>query len=219
MRLFMCGVLLVLASGCAHNRQYFRPTERVRGQTVHGYHEAFYDLVGPRGPFGEAKVWTIGAYRSGDDSVLEVSLELHNTSAQPISVAASDVRLDPVRVGRSVLRDLRPQETGTFQVKPEGRGEMKLHFLLPKGITPGHVTSFALLWRAQNVDQSYAQKTPFREENAYYPPRDMPYPYPYYSSIYPCSPYDIHCVGSYWPYEPRHSAPAPSGRKRVDVGK
>lgn len=200
MRLALGLALIIAASGCAYNRQYFRPTERVRGQTVQGYQEAFYNLVGPRGAFGEAKVWSPGAYRHKDDSVIEVTLELHNTSGQQLAVAAQDLRLDPVRGQKGVLRNLTPAESGVFRVQSQARASVQVHFILPAGWKPGHVQSFGFAWRVTNADQAYAQATPFREEAAYYP--TPPPGYPYYSPVYPCSPYDVHCVGFYdgWPY-------------------
>lgn len=221
MRLALSLALIVATSGCAYSRQYFRPTERVRGQTVQGYQEAFYDLVGPRGAFGEAKVWSPGAYRRGDDSVVEVTLELHNTSAEELAVAAQDLRLDPVRGSHGVLRNLAPAETGVFRVPPEARASVQVHFLLPDGIMPGHVHSFGFAWRVTNAEQTYTQATPFREEVAYYAPPGYPI---YYSPVYPCSPYDIHCVGFYegWPYPaPVYGPPViierGEERRRVEV--
>src|SRR5262252_620224 len=118
MRLGLVIAVLLATSGCAHSRQYFHPTERVRGQTADGYLEAFYDLVGPRGRFGEAKVWTVGAYRRSEDNVIGVTLELHNTSNQPIDVSAKELRLDPVHASEGTLRRVPPQETGVFRVLP-----------------------------------------------------------------------------------------------------
>jgi hypothetical protein len=227
MRCLLATLLIVVTSGCAYNRQYFRPTERVRGQTLQGYQEAFYDLVGPNGAFGEAKVWSVGAYRRGDDSVVEVTLELHNTSARPIEVSAKDLLLDPVRSAKGLLRELPPAETGVFRVEPEARAMLRVHFVLPKGVLPGHVRSFGFAWRVKNVDQSYAQATPFREEVGYYGP--PPSGSLYYNSVYPCSPYDLNCVGFYgdWPYyngvgvgyygSPVIIDRTPEPRRRVDV--
>lgn len=223
MRYIACLSLFLVASGCAYNRQYFRPTERVRGQTMQGYHESFYELIGPNGRFGEAKIWSAGAYRKGDDSVIEVTLELHNTSAKPIEVSAQDLRLDPVRGSNGVLRDVPPGETGTFRVGPEARASVRVHFILPRDWLPGHVRGFGFAWKVRNVDQSYAQVTPFREEVYYYAP---PPGYIYYNRVYPCSPYDVSCVGFYgdWPYGPYGfgsrvivPAPAPVERRRVEV--
>jgi hypothetical protein len=222
MRLLLWFSMFVVLGGCAHNRQYFRPTERVRGQTLSGYHEAFYDLVGPQGRFGEAKVWSIGAYRRGDASVLEVSLEVHNTSAQPIEISAKDLRLSPVRTSSQVFQQVAPAETGVFQVKPQSHAGVKVHFILPAGVLPGEVSSFRFAWKVGSAAQSYAQATPFREEAAFYPP-PIYQGYIYYSPFYYCSPYDPYCLGHYdygpyWRY-PSHGGfyPPQQERRRVVV--
>lgn len=228
MRSIVCLGLLLLtvASGCAYNRQYFRPTERVRGQTAQGYPESFYELIGSQGRFGEAKVWTVGSYRKGDRSVIEVALELHNTSGKPVEVSAADLRLEPVRGWKRDLQQLPAAETGTYSVGAESRASLHVHFVLPAGWLPGHVRSFGFVWKVKNVEQSYAQATPFREEEPYYPAASG---YPYYSPVYPCSPYDVHCVGFYgdWPYGGRYGYPyappviieqsPPVERRRVEV--
>lgn len=220
MRSLLWFSVLVVLGGCAHNRQYFRPTERVRGQTLQGYHEAFYDLVGPQGGFGEAKVWTVGAYRRGDDSVLEVTLEIHNTSAHPIEISAKDLSLSPVRTSHEVFKQIAPAESGVFKVKPESHAGLKVHFILPAGVRPGEVSSFRFAWKVRGPEQSYAQMTPFREESAFYPPPDRAYLY--YSAVYPCSPYDVHCIGFYgaWPYggyPPGYPYPPPPHEERRRV--
>ncbi|HKU45177.1 MAG TPA: hypothetical protein VJR89_43755 [Polyangiales bacterium] len=222
MRSTLWLLVAIAFSGCAHERNYFRPTERVRGQTLQGYHEAFYDLVGPQGRFGEAKVWSVGSYRSGEDSVIEVGLSLHNTSGKPIELSARELELDPVRISGKTVRHLRPAETGVFRVQPEKQADVKVHFLLPGSVYPGAVTSFGLRWRVRNGDQSYAQSTPFLEESAFYP-NDRSYIY--YSTAWPCSPYDVHCVGFYYPYGPYpygYGPPPPPPpphieRRRVEV--
>lgn len=223
MRFSLALAALVLFSACAHDRQYFRPTERVRGQTLQGYHEAFYELVGSQGRFGEAKVWSRGAYRQGDESVVEVALDVHNTSGQPIEISAKDLHLDPVRTRDAVLRKLPAAETGVFKVAPESRASLRAHFLLPDGMHPGSVTSLGFSWRVKNGAQSYAQVTPFREEAAYYPPYERGYIY--YNPVYACSPYDLHCVGFYddWPHQHHHPGDVPpphqhEERRRVHVG-
>jgi hypothetical protein len=105
-----------------------------------------------------------------------------------------------VRGSKGDLHQLAPAETGTFSVGPESRASVRVHFVLPEGWLPGHVRTFGFVWKVKNVDQSYAQATPFREEEPYYP--SPPPGYLYYNSVYPCSPYDLHCVGFYsdWPY-------------------
>lgn len=210
---FLPWLMVALAfGGCAADRQYFRPTERIRGQTVEGYHEAFYDLAGATGRFGEAKVWSRGGYRSGDDSVIEVGLTLHNTSGQEVQLSAKDLELDPVHVSGQSLRHVKPAETGLFRVAAEKQADVKVHFLLPQSVHPGSVTSFRFLWKVRNGGQSYVQTTAFLEEAAYYPPDR----YLYYSAAWPCSPYSVSCVGFYygypygpWPYPYGYPPPPP----------
>jgi hypothetical protein len=89
-------------------------------------------------------------------------------------------------------------------------------------VLPGEVSSFGFAWRVKSAEQSYAQATPFREEAAFYPPPDRRYIY--YSPVYPCSPYDLNCVGFYddWPYGRYRPPSGPSEppreeRRRVEV--
>ena len=103
-------LLVATAAGCADSRQYFRPTEHVYGQTMRGDGEAIYSLVGPFGPFGEAKVWSRGAFREDGATLLYATIDLHNTSGVPIIIDPQRVRLDPVRVGPKLLHNFPPLE-------------------------------------------------------------------------------------------------------------
>jgi len=178
--LAVCAVLGML--GCADTRQYFRPTEHVTGETSRGEPEAIYNLVGALGPFGEAKVWSRGAFRKEGDTLLFATIELHNTSGAPIIVDPQRIRLDPVRAGKHLLRDIPPIQTEAMQVKPGAFGRVQLHFLLPPHILPGQVSAFGLRWEVANGQQTYSQRTPFLEVQPYYayPNRFSGYPYPYY---------------------------------------
>jgi hypothetical protein len=183
---------VVCATGCAENRNFFRPTEHVYGSTVHGYDEAIYQLVGAVGPFGEAKVWSSGAFRKDGQNVLNVHLDLHNTSGVPIVVDPKQVRLDPVRIGAQLLRNIPPVEPQPVAIAPGGFGHVKLHFILPPDTRPGRISSFGLRWQAQNGPQAYSQLTPFTEErNSYAYPYAPTYGYGY--GVY-CTPYDPFCV-------------------------
>jgi hypothetical protein len=190
---------MVLASGCAENRQYFRPTERVYGRTIQGHGEAIYELVGAFGPFGEAKVWSPGAFREEDSTVLHVNVDLHNTSGVPIEVDPQQLRADPVRVGSELLRDVPPLEKQRLTVAPGAFGRIKLRYLLPPQYRPGHLSGFGLRWQVKNGPQSYAQVTPFIEEGRYgggygyghY--RGPGYGYGYGVGYGFCSPYDPLC--------------------------
>jgi hypothetical protein len=193
----VCAVFTaVAATGCVESSQYFRPTEHVYGETAHGFDEAIYNLVGPFGPFGEAKVWSSGAFSENGNSVLHATIELHNTSGVPIVVQPDQLRLDPVRVGAHLLRDLGPKERQALSVAPGAFGVVQLHYVLPPEVSPGQVSSFGLRWRVQNGPQSYTQHTPFVEHVRRY--ANMSYPPTYgYGYGYFCNPYDPFCRGPY----------------------
>jgi hypothetical protein len=191
--LILC--MLAWATGCAESQQYFRPTEHVYGETPQGYHEAIYTLVGPFGPFGEAKLWSGGAFREHGQTVVHASLDLHNTSGAPIVIDPANLRLDPVRIGSSLLRDLPPVESRRLSVAPGAFGTVRMTFLLPPEVMPGEVSSFGLNWKVVNGPQSYVQRTPFTEEYrsyAYAYPPSYGWGYGYY-----CTVYDPFCRGAY----------------------
>jgi hypothetical protein len=192
--LILCAV--VWATGCAESSQFFRPTEHVYGETPHGFDEAIYNMVGPFGPFGEAKVWSDGAFSEHGDSVVHATLELHNTSGVPLVVRPEQLRLDPVRVGSHLLHDFAPIEKQALSVAPGAFGTVELRFVLPPDIRPGEVSSFGLRWSVQNGPQSYSQRTPFTEQvrrfaNGAYPPT-YGFGYGYF-----CNPFDPFCRGPY----------------------
>jgi len=192
--IWLCMVV-VMAVGCAENRQYFRPTEHVYGETLHGQEEAIYALVGPFGPFGEAKVWSPGAFRENGATLLHVKLDLHNTSGVPIVVYPDRIRVDPVRVGRELLHDLRPIETQALSIAPGAFGRVDLRFVLPPTVRPAQASAFGLRWQVQNGPQSYSQLTPFLEDVGRFGPGYPPiYGYGY---GYMCSAYDPFCTRGY----------------------
>jgi hypothetical protein len=209
---------LVLVVGCAENRQYFRPTEHVYGETMHGQKEAIYTLVGPSGPFGEAKVWSPGAFRENEAALIHVKLDLHNTSGVPIVVQPERIHLDPVRIGEQLLRDLRPIETQALSIAPGAFGQVHLRFALPPGTRAGEVSAFGLRWQVQNGPQSYSQLTPFLEDAGRYGPA---YPPVYgYGYGYLCSPYDPFCGRGYYGYGGGPAliiGPGSGGRSRAVV--
>lgn len=212
---------LVLA-GCAASRQYFEPTERVSGQTENGYSQALYPLAGVHGPFGEATLWSRGAYR-GDDgrTVVQVGFSLHNTSDKPIELRAKEVRIGTMRTDDALLSELAPADPSILTVPPQKIGEVQFHFVLPPDIDPGEIRAFRLRWAVHGGDAVYLQRTVFLELHAH-----DPYPPPY-AAGYPCwpyGPYDCYYGASgYWgPYPPpyvigRGRYPAIRSERRTSV--
>lgn len=225
MRKWICLCAVFGLLGCAESRQYFRPTEHVYGETMRGEQEAIYNMAGPFGPFGEAKVWSRGAFREHGDTVLYATIDLHNTSGVPIIIDPQRIKLDPVRAGKELFKDVAPVEHQTLSVAPGSFGSVRLRFVLPARVVPGQVSSFGLHWEVSNGPQKYAQRTPFLEERggyayASYPPPPYGWGYGYYGCSFAdpwCRPYGFG-AGIGWGARPAYVAPpAPSRPAREDI--
>jgi len=195
----LAGALLAL-SGCAASRQYFEPTERVTGQTENGYSQALYPLAGPRGAFGEATIWSRGAYRGQDgQTVVQIGLALHNTGASPITLLGSELRIGTMRTDDALLSELSAADAADLTVAPQSLGEAQYHFVLPPEVAPGEVRAFRLRWTVASEQATYRQRTVFLELQA-----REPYP-PSFAGGYPCwpyGPYDCFYGPPYWGPQP-----------------
>ena len=221
----LCALFGLL--GCAESRQYFRPTEHVYGETMRGEAEAIYNMVGPFGPFGEAKVWSRGAFSEKGDTVLHATIDLHNTSGVPIIIDPQRIRLDPVRAGKELIKDVKPLERQTLSVAPGAFGSVRLRFVLPPHVVPGQVSGFGLRWEVSNGPQKYTQRTPFLEERGGYGYGYAGYPPPAYGYGYGygcnwadpwCRPYGFGVGVGVGMGRPIYVAPpAPSRPPRQDI--
>jgi hypothetical protein len=190
--------LLAVLCGCAAGHRYFEPSERVQGQTVQGYKVAIYALTGSAGVFGEAKVWSHGAYDAGDGrNVVHIGFEIHNTGKTPIELRPSELRLDVMDDARGPLLGLKVPDRGARVFAPGAISEASFLFELPAAIGPGDVVALRLHWSVHAGDQLYLQRTPFieeRERQVYASP-SLYYGYP----CWPYGPYDcmyMHPYGS-----------------------
>jgi hypothetical protein len=220
--IILCGIMVLCASGCVENRQYFRPTEHLFGETPRGESEAIYQLVGPIGPFGEAKVWSAGAFREQGRTVLHASLEVHNTSGVAIEIDAKEMHLDPVRAGKRLLREIPSLPSPVVGIAPGQSGHVELRFVLPGDIRPGHVSGFGLRWEVKNGPQAYTMLTRFAEDRSRFA-SEYPPTYGYGYGVY-CTPFDPFCErGAYgWgavgrPIIGPPPAPEPGGREVIRV--
>jgi hypothetical protein len=194
--------VVLLLCGCAASRQYFEPSERVQGQTVQGHKVAIYALTGSAGVFGEAKVWSHGAYEAEDGrSVVHIGLEIHNTGKTPIELRPGELRLDVMDDDRGPLRGLQMQDGGTRVFAPGAIGDASFAFDLPAGIDPGDVVALRLHWSVHAGEQVYAQRTPFVEER-----ERQPYAGAYHGG-YPCWPYGPYDCMFMYPYGPHLHEP------------
>jgi hypothetical protein len=181
---------LLVLYGCAAGRQYFEPAERVQGQTVQGDKVAIYPLTAAGSQFGEAKLWSHGAYQTADGrNMVHVGIEIHNTGAAPIELRPSELRLDVMDDDRGPQLGLTPSATDARVVANGAIADVNLEFALPAGISPREVTALRLHWGVHAGDKTYVQRTPFVEETDQ-PPYAAPYNYGY--PCWPYGPYD--CV-------------------------
>jgi hypothetical protein len=174
---------VVLLCGCAASRQYFEPAERIQGQTVGGDKVAIYPLTAAGTQFGEAKLWSHGAYQTDTGSdVVHVGLEIHNTSATTLELRPEELRLDVMHEDAGPLSGLRV--SGQPQVVAPGQiADASFVFELPEGTSPSDLVALRLHWRVHAGDKTYVQRTPFVEEA-----ERSRYAAPYYHA-YPCWPY------------------------------
>jgi hypothetical protein len=219
-RLLWIAVAGITLLGCGASRQAFEPSERVQGRTLQGNKVAIYPLSAGSTMFGEAKVWSHGAYRTKDGpTVVHAALEIHNTAAAPIEIRRGEVTLDVLHSNDGPIKGLRPTEDGTRTFQQGAIGEAHFVFPLPEGVSPRDVDALRLHWRVHHGELTYAQRTPFREEvqprYGYYN-----YPYAYGFPCWPYGPYDCMFTGPWGPgfYGPvvvPRSVPYPTTRTRV----
>jgi hypothetical protein len=214
-RVALIAALVAAVAGCGASKQRFAPLERVQGKTVHGYAQALYPLQGPSGTFGEATLWSRGAYPTHDGStVIHVGITVHNVSGKPIALHAADVRITAARTTSGVIEDLPAAERTVLTITPQAQATLVLHFTMPPEVAPSEIEAFALAWAVRGPDSVYAQRTPFaepEERDRYFGPYDR----------YPCWPYGPYDC-SWGPPPPSHTVvivqeppPERGGRVRV----
>jgi hypothetical protein len=162
MRHLATSLLLLAASGCAAGVAEFRPTERAWGASRQGQEQAIYELNGPDGRAGEAKVWTGGIRKERGSVVADVAIELKNTGPIPLIIDVDSLRLSGVVAGDDVIDDVVPLKTaGNPEVAPRSVGGLRVLFELPGDLSPRDVTEFRLEWTVRIGADAYAQFTPF----------------------------------------------------------
>jgi hypothetical protein len=186
------GALAALGlCGCASTSQHeaFTPLEHAKGTTFEGYTEAIYELSGMAGRFGEAKLWSRGAYTNPEapGTHIHLGMDFENSGDLPITVQPNQIRLESVQTSDGVLRDLAvsaPSHTAT--IAPRSTGRVELVFSLPSSVRPDEVQAFRAAWSVRANGQEFAEFTPFARSKptTYYVPVHAYY-YPYYPDYYP----------------------------------
>jgi hypothetical protein len=154
--------------GCAAQPQYFEPTERVEGRTLEGFEAAFYQLQGPTGDFGQAKLWSTGAVEGKVDGVprtiIEVHYQIQNRGSYPVSVDARRLALRTVETRSGRFQNVPAAGvTGDTTISPGAVGEGFAIFTLPPEVKPTEVVAFNVRWSVEGGPQRYSDLTPFTQ--------------------------------------------------------
>lgn len=162
--------LACLLPACA-GTQHFDAAERATGLSPQGYGASEYDLWGPRGNTGQARVWASGAYEANVDgremTVIEVVLELENNGSEPMVL--SDLRLDSADADGVRLTDLAPVRIeGPDAIAPGDEERVRAYFAIPARYDPDDIADFRVRWGVRQGERTYAQRTPFLQAPDYY---------------------------------------------------
>ncbi len=186
------GVLAALGvGGCAARTQYFEPTERVEGRTLEGFEAAYYELQGPTGAFGEAKLWSTGATEARVDgvprTVIEVHYQVQNRGSYPVTIDARQLALRTVETRSGRFGDVPATGvSGDLTIEPGTVGEGYAIFALPEEVKPSDVVAFNVRWAVDGGPQRYSDLTPFAQvpSGTWYAPG-----YGYYDPFWGWGPY------------------------------
>jgi hypothetical protein len=216
------GAVLLGAMGCVSSRA-FVPGERVTALSPRGRHYAAEYVVSDSShPIAEVKVWSGGATRDGDGTVVHVGFQVDNVGSAAVRLEHDQLYLDDVKLEEGELDRIRPSSMkGETMVPPGEEREVQVSFTLPDDVWPGDLLNYRVVWRLRNGG-SYAQKTPFIKARAqdyddpsfsfsfgfgyygYYPYGYYPgYPYWHYGHrAWPSWRYRRYYPGPGWRYRP-----------------
>lgn len=194
----MVAVIGTGLAGCAPSQQSFKPAEKVGGETVEGFKEAFYDLALDDRRIGEVKVWSSGASvvkREGREmTLIRLGFTIENKGDVPIELDPANVELESVQTKDGTYENLKPiRRAEPIVVEPRTSRDVELAFALPTKITPDEILAFRAKWTTNANGMQYTEFTPFvqqpKQRYAYVPVHG--YYYPYY-------PFDYPYYGPYW---------------------
>jgi hypothetical protein len=168
----------VLLGGCASSGpEYFRPAERVTARGDEGEPAASYDIRDASAKLGEVQVWSDNAYRAettnGDQTMVIVGFRVKNLGQAPLLLDAQTLQLEAVtrearRAGPAQLLSVHAVGTAPddLTVPPQALRELYATFALPGNEKPSALASFRVRWAVNAGGRSFAQITPFVEDQA-----------------------------------------------------
>lgn len=191
--------IAVAATSCATTNTVkpFEPTERVHGRNIQGYREAFYDLDAAGTKFGEAKVWSTGAFGistpGGQRTIVRVGFTLDNTTKEPMQLNLGALRVESYQAKSPERADIPATLVSGDPIVPAGSsGTALVRFVLPRGVTVHAVNAFRIKWSVKAQGRDFTEYTPFVQRpqqyayvpvSGYYNPY-YPWDYPYYSPFW-----------------------------------
>jgi hypothetical protein len=152
---------------CSASRQYFRPAERARAESMSGRAAAEYDLGVEGTRWGEARIWSDGARSTRADgerrSSLHVGFEVENALDTPLSLDLSETRLEGVMVDGRRLESVSPaQPWPEAEAAPHQVMHIDLVFELPDVDSVRDIGPFRVRWVLLGPDGwRYEQHTGF----------------------------------------------------------
>jgi hypothetical protein len=162
--------LLILTGGCGE-RARFQPTENVTAVSPSGQPAASYELRADESDDSKitVNVWSEGAKRDDDRTVVDLSIEVRNTGTElveldrnALSLEVFNARGTPLPAGRL---DRIQAEKGTLAVGPGTASTTQLRFDLPVPVPPSEVGALRLRWGVVRPDgERYVQFTEFRRQ-------------------------------------------------------
>lgn len=186
-RAIVCSLLVCSWLGCASASQWFRPGERAAATSPEGLPAAVYEVMRDGTIAAEVRLWSDGARRIDRRTEVRLTFEIENLSKGELALAAEDLRLATVRTEDETFRELAP-----VTVEPRrdvGPGQTLLVdavFVVPPELKPHDLESFRVRWALRGA-VTYAQITPFFEDEAPLPPLRLAYGpvgLPWYDPLY-----------------------------------
>ena len=185
----LCWLVALLSlGGCVGPRAFIPATHVLVPAPDGGIAAAEYDLDVEQHRLGQARVWSLGAYR--DDSsgetrtLIHVGFVLHNSGEAPLRLDEKGLYLDDVVLEDSGLYRIAPLHVDSnTSVPPDDTQRIGVLFSLPGAPMPSEIRSYRVAWAVQAGGRTYTQQTPFVQA----PPRERRYPYAVY-------------YYGYWPY-------------------
>jgi len=193
---------LLLICGACSERAEFQPTQNPSSVSPSGQPAASYDLRADQ--TSDAKitvnVWSDGARRIDDHTIVDAGIELRNAGAEPVELDREALALDSFDQRGAPLPPARlvgvKAEKGSDVVAPRSASIFWARFELGAPIAPSHLGALRLRWGVvrDNHDR-YVQFTDFRRQPEYAPSTTVVYYDPifgYYDPFFYGPPFGYH---------------------------